>query len=145
MPSALVLSSKARRPMCGTPTPDLTRWRPCVQVTMSERRKLYSVPKESFCAEPEVKSPGQLMRGASAAFTLRLKSCSPTRENWLSSVGGERGVDVHVQIVFVVLVVVAGGGQRLSADALVLPGPVLIAVLGVGGVMLAELMRGARG
>ena len=88
-------------------------------------RKLYSVESASFCAEPPLKSPATLTRGASAAFRLRLKSCSPTTENWLMSEGGERGIGVHHDVVFAVLVVVAGGGEGLAADALVLPGPIL--------------------
>ncbi len=57
--------------------------------------------------------------------------------------GGEGGVDVGDRIVFAVLLVVAGRGEGLAAYALVLAGPVLIAVLHVAGVAVAELMRGA--
>ena len=111
---------------------------------MSERRKLYSVRSESFCAEPPVKSPVTQTRGASAAFELRLKSCSPTREIWLSETAESAESTCTDEVVFAVFVVVAGGGQRLAADALVLPGPILIAVLRVGGVLVAELVRGAQ-
>ena len=58
--------------------------------------------------------------------------------------GGKRRVDVQLQVVFVVLVVESRRGHGLAADALVLAGPVLVAVLGIGGVAFAELVRGAK-
>ena len=90
-----------------------------------------------------MKSPATLMRGASATLLLRLKSCSPTTENWFSSTAESVESSVRDQVVFAVLVVSAGRGQRLPAHALVLPGPVLVAVLHVAGVAFAELVRGA--
>ena len=47
------------------------------------------------------------------------------------------------QVVFVVLVVVSGGGQRLPADAPDSGRSSPVAVLRVGGVSFAELMCGA--
>ena len=55
-----------------------------------------------------------------------------------------RRIEVHRQIVFVIAIIEPGRGHGLPADALVLPGPVLIAVLRVGRVAVAELVRGAQ-
>ena len=83
------------------------------------------------------------MRGASAVFWLRLDQCSATSEIWLSVVGESVESTCATKSSSRYCVVVTGGGQRLAADALVLAGPILIAVLHVGGVLVAELMRGA--
>ena len=101
------------------------------------------MPSESFWAEPPTKSPETVTCGASATLLLRAEVVLADDGDLVEQDGGERGVKVGDEVVFAVLVVVAGRGQRLIADALVLAGPVLIAVLHVAGMAVAELVRGA--
>ncbi len=58
--------------------------------------------------------------------------------------GRQGRIHVGHEVVFVEFIVVACSGQRLSAHALVLAGPVLVAVLHISRVPVAKLVRGAR-
>ncbi len=105
---------------------------------------MYSVLKALLWAEPPVKSPVTETRGASTAFTLWFESVLADQGELIQQHGRQGGVDVQIYVVFVVLAVVASGCQRLSAHALVLSGPVLVAVLRISGVAIVELARRAQ-
>ena len=87
-----------------------------------------------------MKSPLTLTRGASTTLVWRLDGVLADHGELVEQDRRERRVDVNDGVVFVLSAVVGGAGQRLSADALVLPGPLFVAVLRVGGVLIAELV-----
>ena len=68
----------------------------------------------------------------------------PNHRNLVQQYRRERRVQVNLEVVFVVAIVEAGRRQRLPAHSLILAGPVFIAVLGIGGMVLAELVRDPR-